>query len=184
MKLLDAVNLIMPKLGERPVTSLSVKHPTLAVLLPIIAQKRRSTLTRGWWFNKYPYTAYPANDGTITIGTDTLSFVPDEVNTAVLRGTDLFNPVTLTSVFTGPVSGIVCQDVEFDLLPESMANYLFYSSLVEAFATDLGVSQELSVWQSLAAQGWSDVMMEHLRQVKKNTKQGSAWRKLRRAMNA
>ena len=48
MKLLDAVNLVLPKLGERPVTSLEVKHPTLAVLLPIIEQTQINTLQRGW----------------------------------------------------------------------------------------------------------------------------------------
>ena len=58
----------MPKLGERAVTSLSVKHPTLAVLLPIIEQTRKTTLLRGWWFNKYAYTAYPDTDGAIALG--------------------------------------------------------------------------------------------------------------------
>ena len=70
MKLLDAVNLVLPKLGERPVTSLEVKHPTLAVLLPIIEQTQMNTLQRGWWFNEYEYTAYPNAQGEIGIGVD------------------------------------------------------------------------------------------------------------------
>lgn len=184
MKLLDAVNLIMPKLGERPVTSLAVKHPTLAVLLPIIEQTRKTTLLRGWWFNKYAYTAYPDSDGRIVLGTDTLSFVPAEIDTAVVRGNTLFNPVTMTDVFDGPVKGIIIQDVSFDVMPESAAYYVFYSAMVEAFATDIGVTQELSVWQSKAGQGWSDLTMEHLRQVKYSTKQHSSWAKLIRAMRA
>ncbi len=184
MKLLDAVNLIMPKLGERAVTSLSVKHPTLAVLLPIIEQTRKTTLLRGWWFNKYAYTAYPDTDGVIALGSDTLSFVPDDAGTAVVRGQNLFNPVTLTGVFSAPVTGTVIQNVEFDLLPESAAYYVFYSALVEAFTTDIGVTQELGVWQSKAGQGWSDMLMEHLRQVKTSTKTRRAWAKLQQAMRA
>lgn len=184
MKLLDAVNLTLPKLGERAVTSLSVKHPTLAVLLPIIEQNRRNTLNRGWWFNKYDTTLYPDTGGVIAVGTATLSFVPHRAGIAVLRGDELFNPTTLTNVFSEPVKGVIIQDVEFDLLPESMANYLLYSSLVEAFTTDIGVTQELSIWQSRAGQGWSDVLAEHLRQVKPNTRQNRAWRQLQRAKNA
>lgn len=184
MKLLDAVNLALPKLGERAVTSLSVKHPTLAVLLPIIEQTRRTTLNRGWWFNKYSTTLYPDTSGVIAVGTDYLSFVPDCPGVAVQRGNELFNPVTLTNVFTEPVKGTVTQDVGFDLLPESAANYLFYSSLVEAFATDIGVTQELGVWQTRAGQGWSDLLAEHLRQIKPSTRQHRAWRKLIRAKNA
>lgn len=184
MELLAAVNLTLPKLGERAVTSLSVKHPTLAVLLPIIEHTRKTTLMRGWWFNKYKYTAVPDTGGVITMGTDTLSFVPDCPGTAVLRGRELFNPTTLTNVFTGSVNGTVTQDVPFDLLPESMANYVFYSSLVEAFTTDIGVSQELGIWQTKAAQGWSDVLAEHLRQVKPNTRHNRHWRRLIQAKNA
>lgn len=184
MKLLDAVNLTLPKLGERPVTSLEVKHPTLAVLLPIIEQTRRTTLNRGWWFNEYDSTLYPDLTGVIAVGTDTLSFVPDERGAAVVRGGELFNPETLTNIFTAPVKGTVTHDVEFDLLPEVAANYVFYSSLVEAFTTDIGVTQELGVWQARAAQAWSDMVAEHLRQVRPSTRQRRAWRKLIRAKNA
>lgn len=184
MKLLDAVNLVMPKLGERAVTSLSVKHPTLAVLLPIIEQTRKTTLLRGWWFNKYAYTAYPDTEGAIVLGADTLSFVPDVPDSAVVRGQDLFNPVTLSGVFDAPVKGTITQDVDFDLLPESAAFYVFYSALVEAFTTDIGVTQELGVWQTKAGQGWSDLLMEHLRQVKPSSKQHRAWLKLQRAKRA
>lgn len=184
MKLLEAVNLTMPKLGERAVTSLSVKHPTLAVLLPIIEQTRRTTLNRGWWFNKYDTKLYPDTEGKIAVGTDTLSFVPKIPGTAIVRGRELFNPVTLTNVFTEPVEGVLTQDVEFDLLPESAANYVLYSALVDAYTTDLGVSQELSIWQTRAGSGWSDMLAEHLRQTKPNTRDNRAWRKLKRAMNA
>lgn len=184
MQLLNAVNLVMPKLGERPVTSLLVKHPTLAVLLPVIEQVRRTTLNRGWWFNEYDYTAMPDQDGLISLGTQTLSFVPCQPNTAILRGTVLFNPVTLTEVFTTSIKGVVTQDVDFDLLPESVANYVFYGALVQAYATDIGVTAELQVWQQLAGQGWSDMVGEHLRQRKTSTRQRKAWQRLRRAMNA
>lgn len=183
MELLTAVNLIMPKLGERPVTSLEVAHPTLAILLPILEQTRRKTLNRGWWFNKYEYEAFPDPDGFITLGADTLSFVP-LCGTYALRGLRLFNPATLDFVFESSVKGVVTQDVEFDLLPESTANYVFYTACVEAYATDLGVTQELAVWQQNAAQGWSDHMAEHLRQKKHNTRRTRAWRKYMGALQA
>ncbi len=182
MKLLDAVNLVLPKLGERPVTNLEVKHPTLAILLPIIEQTRRTALGSGWWFNEYPSTLYPNDDGEIAVGADTLSFVPYCPGVAVLRGLRMFNPDTLTYVFTEPVKGTVTQDVEFDLLPESVANYVFYSSLVEAYTTDLGVTTETQVWQGRAAQAWSDMLAEHLRQRKHSTRRSRHWHKLINAL--
>lgn len=177
MQLLTAVNLVLPKLGERPVTSLEVKHPTLAVILPIVDQKLRQTLLRGWWFNDYAYTAPLAVDGTITVGQDTLSFVPDSPNKVALRGTRLFNTETLSYTFTEPVKGRVIQFVEFDELPDSAGMFVFYSALVEIYATDIGMTQELQLWQGNAAQGWSDLMMEHLRQRKHTTRNSRHWRK-------
>lgn len=178
MELLTAVNLVLPKLGERPVTSLTVKHPTLAVLLPIIEQTQANTLMRGWWFNEFKYTAYPGPTGEIDIGVSTLSFIPDEANVAVVRGQRLFNPVTLSYVFEEAVTGKVIQNVAFEELPESAATYVFNSALIEAYTTDLGVTQELTVWQNLAARAWNDLLAEHLRQRKHSTRNSRRWRQL------
>lgn len=182
MQLLSAVNLVLPKLGERPVTSLIVKHPTLAIILPIIEQSQRNVLIRGWWFNEFRYTAYPSPTGEIDIGANALSFIPDAADTAVVRGQRLYNPKTLSYVFDAPVAGLVTQNIEFDELPESAAAYIFYSSLIEAYTTDLGVTQELQVWQSLAGIAWSALLSEHLRQRKFNTRKTRQWRKLINAM--
>lgn len=184
MKLLDAVNLVLPKLGERAVTSLEVKHPTLAVVLPIIEQRLRSTLNRGWWFNEYPYTVPLSPDGEAYLGTDTLSFVPVVAGEAVQRGDRLFNPTTLSYVFTKPIQGVITQYVQFDELPDTAATHVFYAALVEAYATDLGVTTELQLWQSLAATGWSDLLSEHLKNRKHSTKNSPRWKKLIKAMSS
>lgn len=176
MKLLNMVNLVLPKLGERPVTSLEVRHPTLAILLPIIDQNRINALIKGWWFNEYMYNAMPDINKEISIGIDVLSFVPERPDTAVQRGTRLFNPVTLTYEFDAAVKGRVTQDVPFDELPESAAQYVFYSALIETYTTDIGVTQELQIWTARAQSAYSDLLAEHLRQKKYNTRRSPRWR--------
>ena len=182
MELLKALNDIMPKLGERPVTSLDQKHPTVAIVLPIVERTLRELLQDGWWFNKYEYTAYPNSKGEITLGVDTLSFVPYQPNTAVVRGLKLFNPKNLSFKFDAPVQGQIIQYVQFDELPESAASYVFYSALVAAFVTDLGVTQEFQVWQGKAVGAWSAFLTEHLRQMQFSTKRSQKWRQIRKAM--
>lgn len=184
MKLLDMINLVMPKLGERPVTSLESKHPTLAIILPIVEQTKKTVLQPGWWFNSYAYTAPLSPSGEVTLGTDTLSFVPHVPDTAVLRGLRLFNPKTFNYVFTAPVSGDIIQNVAFDELPESVAIYIFYASLIEAYTTDLGVTKELSVWSGRAQAAYSDMVAEHLRQKKYSTKRTRNWRKFASALRS
>lgn len=182
MQLLDAVNLIMPKLGERAVTSLEVKHPTLAVLLPIFEQVQKELLLRGWWFNKYEYTAYPDINSEITLGTTALMFVPKDEGVAIVRGRRLYNPTTLTYKFTGPVTGTLTEFVEFDALPETAANYVMYSALVDAYSTDIGVGQDIGLWQTKAGSSWSELLTEHLKQRRHNTRKTRAWAKLTNAL--
>lgn len=178
MQLLDAVNLVLPKLGERPVTSVTAQHPTLAVLLPVFEQVRRTVLARGWWFNEYRSTLYPASDGTVALGDDTITFLPDVQYKAVQRGKTLFNTDTLTYVFPSAITGRLTSDVPFDELPESAANYVMHTALVEVYATDIGMSQELQVWSALAAQSWSDMLAEHLRQRRRGTRNTRHWRNI------
>lgn len=182
MKLLAAINLVMPKLGERPLTSLTAKHPTLAIILPVVEANLDRCLNKGWWFNEFDYTAMPGTSGEIAMGADVLSFVPNSSDVAVMRGRRLYNPVTLSYVFTEPIKGRIRQRVLFDELPESAASYVFFASLVEAYATDLGVTQELQVWQTMSGAAYSDMLGEHLRQKKHNTRKNGNWRRMIRMM--
>lgn len=184
MILLDAVNLILPKLGERPVTSLEVAHPTLAIILPLVEQVQRDTLLSGWWFNEYAYTAPLNSDGEIVLGVDTMKFVPKYPDTAVLRGKRLFNPKTLLYKFDAPVEGRVTQWVKFDELPESAASYVFHSALVNAYITDLGVTSEVQLWQALAGQAYSAMLAEHLQQRKYSTRRSRHFRGIVNALRS
>lgn len=182
MTLLEAVNLILPKLGEHGVTRLDMKHPTLAIILPEVDNELNKLLAKGWWFNEFDYTAHPDPEGGIALGLDVLSFVPEEVNVAVQRGLALYNPVTLSYVFTAPVKGRVRQKVAFDDLPESAKQSVYYTALVNAFITDIGLTNEVQQWQAQAYASYSDLTAEHLRQKKYSTRGSRKWANLRRAL--
>lgn len=178
MNLLEAVNLILPKLGEHRVTSLNLKHPTLAVILPEIDNELRQLLMKGWWFNEFDTTLYPDSEGFIFVGTEVLTFTPECADSAVQRGDQLYNPVALSYVFTSPVKGRIRQYVEFNNLPESAAQFVYHSGLVNAYITDIGMTQEVQVWSTKAAAAWSDLLAEHLRQRKYSTRQSAKFRRL------
>lgn len=178
MKLLEAVNLILPKLGEHRVTRLDIKHPTLAVILPEVENELKKLLNKGWWFNEFDATLYPDSEKKIAVGTDVLTFTPECADKAVQRGEALFNPVTLSYEFDAPVKGRIRQYVEFDSIPESAAQHVYYSGLVNAYITDIGLTQEVQAWSSQAAASWSDLLAEHLRQRKYSTRQSRKFRNL------
>lgn len=183
MELLNAVNLMLPKLGEHPVTSLTKRHPTLAIILPEVDNEITTCLLKGWWFNTYEYTAYPDSEGLITLGVDTLAFVPDEY-ASTLRGRALFNLTTLDYKWDKPVKGTIKQRLTFNELPESVAQYVWYSALCNTYVTDLGMTQDVQVWKAKAEEANVQVLAEHLRNKKYSTKQSPRFRRLRAAMRA
>lgn len=182
MELLKAVNSILPKLGEHPVTSVDIKHPTLAVILPQLDETRRSVLIDGWWFNQFNTTLYPDSEGGIAVPADTLSFVPCGRVRTVVRGGQLFNPTDLSFKFAAPVDGTIVLDVPFNELPESAALWILYTSLVIVYATDIGLEEVVQLWRGEEMKAQALFEREFMRQMKFTTKSSKRWGNLQRAL--
>jgi hypothetical protein len=181
MQLLTAVNLILPALGEHPVTSLDIKHPTLAVILPQIEQQRQDFQTNGWWFNTVPARMLPNSEGQIDVPTGTLEFIPDSGDVAS-RGEMFYNIAERSYVFTEALVGDLIQDVPFEQLPESAAQYVLYSSLVLAYATDIGLEQTVQLWSAKANEALARVERAHLRNRKYSNTRSRRWRRYRQSL--
>lgn len=183
MELLLAVNRILPALGEHPVTSLTIKHPTLAIVLPKIQNKLEDLCMQGYWFNTFDITLYPDSEGGIALPTDTLAFIPDSEN-AIQRGRALYNGTTQTFFWAAPVKGSIITSIPFNELPESMAAYVFYSALVISYVTDLGLEKDVQLWQAEAQAAERRVMSEHLRNRKYTTRRSPRYQRILHAMRA
>jgi hypothetical protein len=183
MELLAAINRILPALGEHPVTSLNVKHPTLAIILPAIAGKIDDLTMIGWWFNRFDTTLYPDSEGAIALPVDTLSFIPDNGD-AVARGLKLFNTTTQTYLWTDAVTGSIIMRVPFEQLPESVASWIFHAAIVEAYVTDIGMADEVRMWREEAASAQGRVEREHLRNKRYSTQRSPRYYRLRAAMRS
>lgn len=183
MDLLTAVNRIMPKLGEHPVTSLDTKHPTLAILLPIIDTKIEDLTMQGQWYNTFNHTLYPDAQGGITLPLNTLAFTPSEMQ-AVVRGNKLFNASDMSYTWALPVAGVLITRLAFAELPESVAGLVWYSALVDAYITDIGMETNVQMWVQQSELARARVLSEHLRNVKYTTKNSPRWLRLRSAMRA
>lgn len=177
MRELDAVNLILPKLGEHRVTRIDNRHPTVATIQPEMENQRKQLLLRGWWFNEFERTLYPDSEGFIALGSTYLS-VHCTSELGIVRGDKLFNAEDYTYVWDAAVDTIIREDLDFALLPESAAQYILWSSAVVVFAQDLGVANELSLWREYASNAKSDLLAEHLRHVKHTTRNSRRFRRI------
>lgn len=182
MLLLDAVNYMMPKLGEHEVTSVEARHPTVALILPAIEDSLRIVLGKGWWFNEFSAKLFPDSEGEIQLGTDIINIVPYQPSTAVQRGRRMYNPDTFSYKFSGPIEARIRQYVLFEEIPEPAAVWVRNDALCSVYTADIGVTQDVQVWMQLAAQAQSDLVAEHLRNKRYTTRNSRPFRKLRNAI--
>lgn len=184
MDLLEAVNLILPKLGEHPVTSVTSRSPTMAVVLPIIERNLRETLQPGWWFNTHRLTLHPDPEtGEIGVSNDVLSFVADHEICSV-RKNKLHDSTNNTYAWHRAVPGVLISLVPFDELPETAASLVFAASAVEACVTDIGMTDEVRMWTAQAAEAEARMKSEHLRNMRFSTTKSRRYKTYRRALRA
>ncbi|UAW53677.1 hypothetical protein pphageT12_45 [Pseudomonas phage pphageT12] len=138
MLLLDAVNLILRKIGEIPVTSIDEQYSTLTIALPALEEARIRILSEGYWFNTYyQHTLQPEVSGEVFVPKDCLKFFPDD-------GAYVFNGKQGSASQTGdtflrvPVVGRMIQDVPFDELPEVAQYAVAYSAAYDTYVSDIG----------------------------------------------
>ena len=184
MLLLDAINEVLPKLGEHPVTSTESKSPTLAVVIPQINATSRNLLTRGWWFNQFDTILYPDSEKFLDVPLDTLKFIPEPGVACIVRGARFYNGITRTFKFDAPVGGVLTQSVPFEDLPESAAQAVLYGALVIIYATDIGLEEVVRVWTGLASDALARMESEHLENRRFSIRNSRRYVKLRRAMRA
>jgi hypothetical protein len=181
MDLLTAVNRILPKLGEHPVTSLTSKSPTLAVILTMFNDKIKEATMQGWWFNTYRTTLPVGPEGEIALSPDIMSFVADQYECSI-RKRQLHNSADNTFVWTEAVEGIAVTFVEFGDLPESIASLVYYTVLVEACVTDIGMTEEVRAWQVEIGAAGRRALSEHLKNKRYSTQSSRRYQRIRRAM--
>lgn len=184
MKELDAVNMILPKLGERPVTSITVPHPTVAIILPILERVRKELNMQGWWYNSYDWEFTPGPYGKIAVGTDVMRLTPLGTQDIIAkRDQYLYNVSKQTEVFDKPVKAWVVTDLDFIDMPETASHYVSLQTLVETSATDIGVNDDLEAWREMAARAYRELSSEHTRQRQFSTKQQRIWRQITRHLS-
>ena len=87
-----------------------------------------------------------------------------------------------TFKFDSKITGRYIEALDFEDLPESVANYVWYSTLVQAYLTDIGLEQIVEQWNNEAQSAEAVATAEHLRNMKHSTKKSPRYARLRRGM--
>jgi hypothetical protein len=180
MLLLDAINLILRKIGEIPVTSVDEQYSTLTIALPALDEARVRLLSEGYWFNTYyKHSLAPDTEGRVETPADCLKFFPEEPRFSwigkCVRLTD-----TGDQFVNETVNGRLIIDIPFEELPEVCQYAVAYSAAYDTYVSDIG---DDDIAKNLAAR--RDEFLEQLngdhtisrKQNSRERKQVARWRR-------
>lgn len=170
MDMLEAVNTVLPYMGEHVVTEVEgTKHPTVSLIQKSIARQTKTLLTKGWWFNELHLTLQPDTQGYIDVPNDTLEAFGKNCNVA-LDGERFFNLDTGSRYFDKSIDVRVLLDRPFDKLPETAAMYVTYKAAIEVYTADLGAEDTLQILNNYANDNLVQLRETNLRQRKYNNR--------------
>lgn len=169
MELLQAVNAVLPHLGEHTITRVEgAKHPTVDLILGAIDRHRLSILAEGLWFNESTVTLPVNTDGQIDVPQGTIAVYGTDCNVE-LDGERFFDLNTASRYFQAPITVRLVRDVQFDRLPINVALCVAYRAGAEVYLQDYGAEGTVPQLQELANMNWVQVTQENLRKRKYNS---------------
>lgn len=182
---LDAVNIILRKLGEQPVTNLDVQYPTIAIALPALDEARVAILQEGWWFNAVDeFDFYPDVNGELNAPDELLMFYPDEPDKYTFDGVRVVLTNTLSPAVNATVRGRAVFHKEFEELPNVARYAIAYRAAFDTYIADFGDSDIAKQILLAATDHYSELSADHTRQRKsssRNKRQVARWRNKLRA---
>lgn len=127
---LEAVNVMLTTIGEAPVNTLTTSAVSdVGIARSILTETSREIQSRGWHYNtEKNYPLVPDVNGNITVPINFVSVdlasIYDSKYDIVLRGTQVYDRLNRTAVFTETLKATVVQLFTFDQLPEVVRRYI------------------------------------------------------------
>lgn len=169
MELLQAVNTVLPHLGEHVVTRIEgTRHPTVDLITAAIERQRLTVLSAGLWFNEIIVDLPVNTDGQIDVPYGTVAVYG--VDCAVeIDGERFFDLLTGSKYFTNSIKVKLIRDIEFEKLPINVALAITYAAGAEVYLQDYGRENSVEELQRMADRSWVLVHQEDLRKRRYNT---------------
>lgn len=141
MKLLDLVNYVLYQMSEYAVTSVSVRHPTVAKILQTEKNEREALLSSGWYFNEARTTMHPDSQNSKIALSDDILHLNACSFTGIRRQGFLFNLDKQTYLFDKPVELDLTWNIEYEDLPAPAKVFIQNKTALVVYMADFGEDQ-------------------------------------------
>lgn len=169
--LLEAVNVCLKAIGIVPVNSLETAGLTdAAIAKDTLEQTAREVQSNGWWFNTTSASTLTPSGGQIAVPTNASRIAPAQATSVaggetvqfVAREGKLWNLMTNTYTFGGPVKADIVWLFEFEQLPQSVRWYVTVRA-ARLFQTQVLGDESLGVFTSVnEAEAFAALEQDHL----------------------
>lgn len=170
MTKLEAVNVLLRKLAQRPVNSLDVAHPRVPAAVAVLDRHNKNLQAKRWWFNvEYPTLQPDVASGRINLPGDVAA--ADSVTTkprVAVRGRWLYNLDDSTYVFTAPLEVRLHRVLPFDDLPLLAAEAVLTSAIVEYVGDHDGDDTKVRLAVAARDAAYANMHAEHIRNSRRN----------------
>lgn len=167
----EAVNEILLSLNELPLTDSDVIDDiqTAIICQAELRLARKKILVQGWFFNTLDIDLYPNTEGYIPIPNTFLSVDGGATETElVVRDWKLFDKANLTYIFDEAKNCIVIEDISFDDIPFTIADYIVQSAALQAYIKVIGSSDDVRIRQEALILSRIEALREDARNIDGN----------------
>lgn len=172
----DAINEILLSLNELPldIDDLVEDVQTAVIVDKELEIARKKILSQGWYFNKTTRELTPNVDGYIIVPNNFFSVDPtDGASNIVVRDWKLFNKEDMTFIFTDTVTCDVVEDITFDDIPFTVADYIVQTASLRAYINIIGNSEDVNVRKEEIMQARLLAIKENARMIDGNVLNGT-----------
>lgn len=177
MKLLDAINTILRRIGEAEVTGIDVPYPTVTLARAAIEQVRRALLAEEWYFNKFQWrNLLPDQRGRVEVPTEVLTVYPEDPK-FVHAGKYVRYRETGYHV-NEPVLASITLNVPFDELPYTAQLYIALKAAHDVYLQDYGSDNTSEMLLQEAYQQYTNLGAQHTRSRKHSARHRRQWQRI------
>ena len=128
---LDVVNSMLATMGEAPLNSLTDPHTFRGAAQRTLTNYNRQIQSRGWWFNQEVLNLQPSGvDGKLYLPGDTINVRVPGFPEIVQRGTVMYDTTLGTDVFTEEREVYLIRLLDFEKVPEIVAQFIAASAIL------------------------------------------------------
>ena len=185
MTLLEAINYALPYMGEATVTSVDVRHPTVALIVRALDDHRKSLQGGTWWFNDKRVKLYPDSEQEIATPSNVITLVAvDDKYLVEERNGRLYDLTNDTYLFSEAIEVQLKENLPFEELPHWAAEVVKQRAARQVYVQDYGIESTIKELAAKETEATNQLMHEHLRKRKFSSAKSPRAGRFMRALRA